>query len=95
PVVVENRTGAGTLVGTQAASCAAPDGHTLLIAANSFIFHAALQTNVSYDPLRDFVPIALLTVVPHVLVAQPRLGANFVGFVEAARRPGAGLSYGS
>jgi tripartite-type tricarboxylate transporter receptor subunit TctC len=67
----------------------------VLIAANSFIINAALRPNLSYDPLRDFVPIALLTVVPHVLVAHPRLPADFAGFLEAARRPGAGLSFGS
>ena len=95
PVAVENRTGAGTLVGTEAVARAAPDGHTVLVAANSFIINAALRPNLSYDPLRDFVPIALLTVVPHVLVAQPRVAADFAGFLEAARRPGAGLSFGS
>jgi tripartite-type tricarboxylate transporter receptor subunit TctC len=95
PVAVENRTGAGTLVGTEAVARAAPDGHTVLVAANSFIINAALRPNLSYEPLRDFVPIALLTVVPHVLVAHPRVAADFAGFLEAARRPGAGLSFGS
>ena len=95
PVAVENRTGAGTLVGTEAVARAAPDGHTVLVAANSFVINAALRPNLSYDPLRDFAPIALLTVVPHVLVAHPRLPADFAGVLEAARRPGAGLSFGS
>ncbi len=95
PVTVENRTGAGTLVGTEAVARAAPDGRTVLVAANSFVINAALHRNLSYDPLRDFVPIALLTVVPHVLVAHPRHPADLAGFLEAARRPGAGLSFGS
>lgn len=95
PVVVENRTGAGTLVGTEAVARAAPDGHTVLIAANSFIINAALQPNLSYDPLRDFVPIALPTVVPHVLVVHPRVANDFSVFLEAARRPGPGKSFGS
>ncbi|MBL6459205.1 tripartite tricarboxylate transporter substrate binding protein [Belnapia sp. T6] len=95
PVIIENRTGAGTLVGTEAVARAAPDGHTVLIAANSFVINAALRPNLSYDPLRDFVPIALLTVVPHVLVAHPSVAADFAGFLEAARRPGKGLSFGS
>jgi tripartite-type tricarboxylate transporter receptor subunit TctC len=95
PVAVENRTGAGTLVGTEAVARAAPDGHTVLVAANSFVINAALRPALSYDPLRDFAPIALLTVVPHVLVAHPGLPADFAGFLKAARRPGAGLSFGS
>lgn len=95
PVVVENRTGAGTLVGTETVARAAPDGQTVLIAANSFVINAALQPNLSYDPVRDFAPIALLTVVPHVLVAHPRVASDFAGFLEAARRPGEGLSFGS
>ena len=95
PMVVENRTGAGTLVGTEVVARAAPDGHTVLIAANSFVINAALRPDLSYDPLRDFVPIALLTVVPHVLVAHPRVGTDFSAFLTAARQPAAGLSFGS
>ncbi len=95
PVVIENRTGAGTMIGTEAVARAAPDGHTVLIAANSLTINAALQPNAGYDPLRDFAPIALLTVVPHVLVAHPRVAADFAGFLAAARRTGAGLSFGS
>ncbi|MBR0663458.1 tripartite tricarboxylate transporter substrate binding protein [Roseomonas hellenica] len=94
-VVIENRPGGGTVIGTEAVSRAAPDGQTTLMVANSFLINGSMQPNLTYDPLRDFRPIALLTVVPHVLVVAPAVAQDFTGFLAAARRPGPGLSFGS
>jgi len=73
PVVVENREGAGGVVGTTAVARAAADGHTLLLAANPFCVAANLYDVPPFDPLRDFAPIALLGSVPNVLVVHPAL----------------------
>lgn len=94
-VVIENRPGGGTVVGTEAVSRAAPDGRTSLMVANAFLIKGAMQPNPAYDPLRDFQPIALLASVPHVLAASPAIASDFTGFLSAARRPGRGLSFGS
>jgi tripartite-type tricarboxylate transporter receptor subunit TctC len=70
---VENRTGAGTLVGTQSAAAAAPDGYTLLIGGlSNIVFNFALYQKVGYE-LDDFVPIALVYTFPYVMVARSDL----------------------
>jgi tripartite-type tricarboxylate transporter receptor subunit TctC len=72
PVVVENRAGAGTVVGATAAARAAPDGHTLLMGGSSALaYNPTLHKNLPYDPVRDFVPLAHVGSVPFVLVVQP------------------------
>jgi tripartite-type tricarboxylate transporter receptor subunit TctC len=95
PVMVENRPGGAAVAATEAVSRAAPDGQTTLMVANSFLIAASMKPNLAYDPLRDFRPIALLTVMPHVLVVAPRVAEDFAGFLAAVRRPGSGLSFGS
>ncbi len=73
-VLVENRVGAGTRVGTEAASKAAPDGHTLLLGALSNIaLNAGLYTDLPYDPLKDFTPIGLAVTWSYTLVARKDL----------------------
>jgi len=66
-MVVENRPGGGTLVGTEAVARAAPDGTTVLLVANSFVVNPALKKQ-SYDPLTSFEPICQLAATPIVLV---------------------------
>jgi tripartite-type tricarboxylate transporter receptor subunit TctC len=95
PVVVENRPGGGTLVATEAMLRTPPDGQAMLMVANSFTVNPSLHKPAPYDPLRQFTPLALLTEVPHVLVVHPALATDFAGFLEKARRPGSGLSFGS
>jgi len=68
-VVVENRPGAGTLVGTEAVQRAEPDGGTLLLAGNSFVVNPALHRG-HYDPVKDFAPVCHLASTPMVLVVQ-------------------------
>ncbi|QPN32328.1 tripartite tricarboxylate transporter substrate binding protein [Diaphorobacter sp. JS3051] len=73
---VENRPGGGTVIGTAAVASAPADGHTLLIMANSFTVNPSLQSRLPYESRRDFVPVTLLTITPHVLIARPQLAAN-------------------
>ena len=70
-VVVENRTGGGTLVGTQVAAAAAPDGYTLVVGGlANMALNAGLYKNPQYNPATDFVPIALVASFSYCLVAR-------------------------
>ena len=95
PAVIENRPGAGTLIATEAMMRTPPDGQSLLFVANSFVINPNLRQAATYDSLRDFTPVALLTVVPHVLVAHPAVATDFSAFLAKGRAPGAGMSFGS
>lgn len=78
PVVVENRGGASGAIGTEAGARAAPDGHTWILAADPAFTINPLIVKVPYDPIRDFEPVSLLTKIPLVLVANPKLPVNTV-----------------
>jgi tripartite-type tricarboxylate transporter receptor subunit TctC len=95
PVVIEHRPGGATVVGTQELTRAPPDGHTLLMIANSFAANVTLRPSTPYNALRDFAPITMATVVPHVLAIHPSVARDFPSFLEAGRRPGQGLAFGS
>src|SRR5688572_6467419 len=95
--VVENRPGAGAMIGTEAAAKSAPDGYTILL--SSIATHALspnLYSRVPYDPVKDFAPITLLGIAPTVLVVPADLPArNLQEFIAAAKaKPGA-LAYAS
>src|SRR5215467_200200 len=78
-VVVENRTGAGGTIGTDYAAKSAPDGYTLLFAADATITIAPhLYSKLPYDPVRDFAPIVNVTAGPFVLMANPAFPPNNV-----------------
>ena len=89
-VVIENRTGAGGTIGTGLAAKATPDGHTLLMSSSAFAITAALQTNLPYDPLKDFAGVTRIGFSKTVLVVTPTLGVKSLkDFIELARaRPG-------
>ena len=75
-VVAENRTGSGTLVGTQYAAHAAPDGYTLMVGGlSNLVFNAGLYKAPKYEP-SDFTTIAMVGTNPYLLVARPDLAAN-------------------
>ena len=82
-LVVDNRPGAGSLNGTEAVAKAAPDGYTLLIIAASLTITPALQTNLPFDPVRDFAPITQIVDLPHILVVHPNVAAKSVGELVA------------
>ena len=88
PFVVENRPGAGTMIGTEAAAKSAPDGYTILL--SSIATHALspnLYARVPYDPIKDFAPITLLGVAPTVLVVNADLPArNVQELISLARK---------
>jgi len=95
-VVLENRAGAGGTLGTEIAARAAPDGYTLLFTSASHTFNPSLYSRVGYDSLRDFAPVTLAAMVPHLLVVHPSLPVrNVKELIGLARsRPGE-IFYGS
>ena len=76
PVIVENRPGAGTMIGTAAAAKAEPDGYTLIIVVSGHTTNPALHASMPYDGIKDFQPISLLARTPVVLYAHPSLPAK-------------------
>lgn len=96
-VVVENRTGAGGTIGTDSVAKSAPDGYTLLFAADASITIAPhLYSKLPYDPVRDLAPIVNVTAGPFVLLANPAFPPNNVKDLIALvqRQPGK-ISYAS
>ncbi len=95
-VVVENRTGAGGSVGTEAAVRSTPDGYTLLMASTgTHAINPALY-QLSYNPVRDTTPVARVATVPSVLVVHPAVpAANLAELLALARSQPGQLSYGS
>src|SRR5687767_1405289 len=75
-IVVDSRPGAATIVGTEIASKAAPDGYTLLMITTTFAINPSLYGKLPYDPLRDFTPVTQINSVPNILVVNPTLPAN-------------------
>lgn len=86
PVVVDNRPGAGSLIGTDLVAKAAPDGYTLLGVAASFSINPSLHARLPFDPVRDFAPISRLCAFPHVLVVHPAVPAKSVKELIALAR---------
>ena len=86
--IVENRTGAGLVVGSQAAATAPPDGYTLLIGGlANMAFSPALFKSIGYDPVTDFVPVALVGAFTYALVARKDLPqSSLKEIVEFARK---------
>jgi tripartite-type tricarboxylate transporter receptor subunit TctC len=89
--VIENRTGAGGTVGSASAAKADPDGYTILLLTASQGSALVLHKTLPYDPLRDFIPVAMFGFQPSVLVAAPSKGwKSLIDLVAAAKaKPGA------
>ncbi len=95
-VVVENRTGANGNIAAEAAAKAAPDGYTLLMAANGLTINPSLYKKVPYNPVKDFSPITLFALIPNVLVVHPALPAKSIKeLIALARARPDQLSHGS
>lgn len=94
--VVDNRPGAGSVIGTDAVAKSAPDGYTLLLMSNAQTVNESLIPNKPYALMRDFVPVAPLNYSDLVLVAHPSLAANTLAelVAQAKAKPGK-LNYAS
>ena len=93
---VENKPGAGNIIGIEAAARAAPDGYTLLMTASTLALNSVLYKQVPYDPVRDFAPITLAATAPNILIVHPALPAKSVAeFIALAKQKPGALSYGT
>jgi tripartite-type tricarboxylate transporter receptor subunit TctC len=96
PVVIENKPGAGGLVGTQLVAAAAPDGYTLLAVSPSHVINATLYSKADYDPVKSFEPITLMAYTHQVLVANPATPFNTLKeLIDYAKKNPGKLNYGS
>src|SRR5258707_7830707 len=94
--VVENKAGAGNMIGIEAVARAAPDGYTLLFVPSTLALNSVMYKKISYDPVRDFAPITLAAAAPNVLVVNPRVPARSIAelIALAKQKPGQ-LTYGT
>jgi tripartite-type tricarboxylate transporter receptor subunit TctC len=96
PVVVDNRGGAGSTLGTEIVAKSPADGYTILFGNISLAFNATLYTKLRYDTLRDLAPISLSAVQPNILVIHPSLPAkNLREFIDLARANPGKYNYAS
>jgi len=96
PVVVENKAGAGGIIGAEVVAKSAPDGYTLLVTSISHTINASVAKNLPYDTQRDFAPVMLIADAPNILVLHPSVPASSLAELIALARakPGA-LNYAS
>ena len=96
PVIVDNRTGASGVIGTEAAARAAPDGYTIMIATPTFTVNPSLMAKLPYDALKDFAPITLIATAPHLLAVNPSVPArNIKELVALAKSQKEPLTFSS
>jgi tripartite-type tricarboxylate transporter receptor subunit TctC len=90
PIVIENRGGAGSTIGTRDVARSAPDGYTLLIATSSLAINPALYPDVAYDPKKDFAPIGLIATSPNFVLVNPTVPVHSVAelIALAKKEPG-------
>ena len=97
PIVVDNRGGAGGVLGTEVAAKAAADGYTLLLAPSSHVINPSIYAKLPYDTVKDFAPITMVAAAAILMAVNPRVAATTVsGFVDAAKADPKGIAnYGS
>jgi tripartite-type tricarboxylate transporter receptor subunit TctC len=96
-VIVENKPGASSLLGTNLVAKAAPDGYTLLAISTTFVTAAVLIKNAGYDPIKDFEPISVTCQIPMVLVVNPDKiqSRTLKDFIALSKSQPKGLAYAS
>ena len=97
PVIIENRAGAGGVVGTDVVAKSAPDGYTLLVTyAGSQAINASLYPKLPFDSIKDFQTVATIAVTPFILIVNPKLPAKtFAEFIDLAKAKPGTLTYAS
>ena len=90
PFVIDNRPGANGMIGSEIVATSPKDGYTLMVNGANFVTTPSLYSKVTYDPIKDFAPISLLSVAPNVLVVHPSLPVKSVKelIALAKARPG-------
>ena len=91
PVVIDNRPGAGTIIGTEATAKSAPDGYTFMLGTvSSHAINPALNPKLPFDPVKDFTPLSLVASIPFAMIVHPSVPARSVQeFIALAKaRPG-------
>ena len=95
-VVIDNRGGANSIVGSEVAARAAPDGYTLVLPSAGFTINVTLYPKLPFDAIRDFTPVSTVTFGPSMLVTHPSLPVrNLKDLVALAKAKPRTLTYGS
>jgi tripartite-type tricarboxylate transporter receptor subunit TctC len=93
---VENKPGAGNLIGIESVARAPADGYTLLFVPSPLVLNPILYKKVNYDPIKDFSPISLAATAPNIFVVHPSVKAsNIKEWIALAKKDATGLSYAS
>ena len=96
PFIVENRSGAGGTIGTEAVVKAPPDGYTLLLVGAAAAISAQLYEKLSFDLIRDIAPVSAISREPHIILVHPSISAKTIPeFVAYAKANPGNVSYGS
>lgn len=97
PVVIDNRPGAGGIIGSEAAAKSPPDGYTLIMSnAGAHAVNASLYAKLPYDPVRDFAPVTLVAMAPNILIVHPTLPVRSVkDLIALAKAKPGELTFGS
>src|SRR6202034_4250326 len=85
-VIIENKPGAGTIIGTQAVAASAPDGYTLLMGTFSHAVNISLSAKLPYDPHKDFAPVALIARSFNIVVVNPKSAVRTIADLIAAAK---------
>jgi tripartite-type tricarboxylate transporter receptor subunit TctC len=96
-IVIENRGGAGSIIGTDLVNKSDPDGYTLLLGQSGPIsINPAIYKKLPYDPIKDFTPVSMTTAYPYIMVVNPKLGVKTLQeFVALAKSKPGELNYGT
>ena len=94
PVIIENRGGAGSTLGTAIGAKAPPDGYTLLMVSSAHVINPAVRKSLPYDSVKDFAPVTLVADVPNALAVHPSVPVKDVrGLIAFARKRPGDLTY--